>query len=1195
MSTLFQTNETLQANRQQKMLDILKVSTLNKNGETADNKKSIYSVLPADSKLVRSEVNDTNFSINTDLQTSIRSSLNANSEVDATTTFLNEAYAAQKAGKVVDQNYLSALEKNILTATGGEQYYSKETGKLENTPDISGMDFAQKNALSNEQKSAIANYEYIREGSFNQRIKAEALNHSVEEYMTAEQLEMYNGALSQVGTGTIDQDGLDRIKTDFYVDSLKENGQFDAFKESFNTSFNETGKESLKTQMHIALNDSYSESGWLANTSNEAVGIPTMDTFVVLDSQMNTAGIGIDSTQWMGYGTIGSAALGYDYSIVKKYGELLSNGQSLIEVSTTDQRTAMFGTSFPDVLINEAWQGALRNDTSNWNTIARILDGWVDNLTLAPESGEVPTIHINSDVNSKFTQANVQAFGDPLVMDLDGDGIETVASDGSVLFDHNADGVKTGTGWAASDDGLLVRDLDGSGTIDNGQELFGDNTIKADGTKAIDGFDALSDLDSNADGIFNSQDTAFEEVKVWQDKNQDGISQADELMSLSEAGIADINLNTNTVNQNVAGGVLRKEATVTNVDGTTTKVGAMDFAENKFHSEFTDNLEIPEELQGSVNVAGQGALRSLNEAASQSPELKELLTNLYSGEVAITDAAINEVLLEWAKTSSNNNNFTTSLELLDGITLDDGTQINVGVSDRVRTIIEKTAVLEAINGERLLDYQINDHGSYYNIYVETGSEISNFSSGNATVSKGGTVALNDWDYHRLVDNGRTTLINDAYASAFNSIKEAINTSLIAKEIQPMLLENISFELDANGEVALNFDGINEMLVNNIKADPAGGINFLSKVIEAKDVTLLNNGWDSQAFLEGNVANVLSEIIGSEVSFAVTNNGNFTINGKSFDLNSLAGTSGADFILGTSDNDIINAGTGDDEIYGKLGDDVINTGDGNDTVYAGEGNDRVTVGINNGYNSIYGESGDDVLNATGSWSRNTLDGGEGNDTIRGGYQNDVLRGGSGDDVISTGERSSDYVEGGLGNDTLISDYGSKDVVYKYNLGDGFDTIKRGSTKFYSSWGNIHQDYFKQKVVFGEGISSSDVSFSKEGNDLLLQIGADATQGMRVEGFYSGDGKYKSKVSRFEFADGTVLSESNIGTVVTGSTNEADVLSGGSSHDYIESLSGDDVINTGDGNDTVYAGEGNDRVTVGINNGYNSIYGESGDDV
>ncbi|HEZ1705990.1 TPA: iron-regulated protein FrpC, partial [Neisseria meningitidis] len=65
---------------------------------------------------------------------------------------------------------------------------------------------------------------------------------------------------------------------------------------------------------------------------------------------------------------------------------------------------------------------------------------------------------------------------DPLALDLDGDGIETVATKGfsGSLFDHNRDGIRTATGWVAADDGLLVRDLNGNGIIDNGAELFGD-------------------------------------------------------------------------------------------------------------------------------------------------------------------------------------------------------------------------------------------------------------------------------------------------------------------------------------------------------------------------------------------------------------------------------------------------------------------------------------------------------------------------------------------------------------------------------------------------------------------------------------------------------------------------------------------------------------------------------------------------
>ena len=46
-----------------------------------------------------------------------------------------------------------------------------------------------------------------------------------------------------------------------------------------------------------------------------------------------------------------------------------------------------------------------------------------------------------------------------------------------ILFDHNADGVKTGTGWLNGDDAWLVLDRDGNGTIDSGRELFGVETL----------------------------------------------------------------------------------------------------------------------------------------------------------------------------------------------------------------------------------------------------------------------------------------------------------------------------------------------------------------------------------------------------------------------------------------------------------------------------------------------------------------------------------------------------------------------------------------------------------------------------------------------------------------------------------------------------------------------------------------------
>ncbi|WP_232507429.1 hypothetical protein [Neisseria weixii] len=88
---------------------------------------------------------------------------------------------------------------------------------------------------------------------------------------------------------------------------------------------------------------------------------------------------------------------------------------------------------------------------------------------------------------------------DPLVLDLDGDGIETIGTQGyaGALFDHDKDGIRTSTGWAAADDGLLVIDRNSDGLINNGGELFGDSTVLKDGSNAAHGYAALAESDTN--------------------------------------------------------------------------------------------------------------------------------------------------------------------------------------------------------------------------------------------------------------------------------------------------------------------------------------------------------------------------------------------------------------------------------------------------------------------------------------------------------------------------------------------------------------------------------------------------------------------------------------------------------------------------------------------------------------------------
>lgn len=130
----------------------------------------------------------------------------------------------------------------------------------------------------------------------------------------------------------------------------------------------------------------------------------------------------------------------------------------------------------------------------------------------------------------------------PLIVDLDGDGVETSGKENGIYFDHDGNGFAEKSGWVGKDDGLLVRDINGNGQIDDGTELFGNNSVLSSGKKAENGFEALKDLDSNHDGVFDNKDAAWNEVKVWKDSNQNGLVEDGELITLEQANVSGINL-----------------------------------------------------------------------------------------------------------------------------------------------------------------------------------------------------------------------------------------------------------------------------------------------------------------------------------------------------------------------------------------------------------------------------------------------------------------------------------------------------------------------------------------------------------------------------------------------------------------------------------------------------------------------------
>ena len=248
-------------------------------------------------------------------------------------------------------------------------------------------------------------------------------------------------------------------------------------------------------------------------------------------------------------------------------------------------------------------------------------------IALAPAMGELAAYLVHDyRTNGWWNQAKnwTPPRIDPLALDLDGDGIETRGADGKVVFDHNGDGVKTGTGWLRPDDGWLVLDRNSNGTIDNGGELFGVDTVKADGTKATDGFDALSDLDSNNDNVFDAKDTRFADVRVWRDLNQDGVSQSNELSTLAANNIRSINLNKTSATTNLGNGNTQTAtATFTRTDDTTGTAANLGLVSNTFYRQFTNRVTLTDNAKKLPEVSGSGRVRNLREAMSRYSTLNE--------------------------------------------------------------------------------------------------------------------------------------------------------------------------------------------------------------------------------------------------------------------------------------------------------------------------------------------------------------------------------------------------------------------------------------------------------------------------------------------------------------------------------------------------------------------------------------------
>ena len=181
--------------------------------------------------------------------------------------------------------------------------------------------------------------------------------------------------------------------------------------------------------------------------------------------------------------------------------------------------------------------------------------GSTANISISEFRAQIDLIRI--DIAQAFQQ-------DPLILDLDGNGIDITSLQDGQQFDIDGDGTIDQTAWIRGNDALLALDRNKDGKINNGTELFGDQN------GAADGFGELAKFDDNQDGKIDANDTVFSALILLRANGEQA--------TLMDEGITSISLSMITpIDQRLIGGDLVATSHFTRDDGSIATVGEVLF------------------------------------------------------------------------------------------------------------------------------------------------------------------------------------------------------------------------------------------------------------------------------------------------------------------------------------------------------------------------------------------------------------------------------------------------------------------------------------------------------------------------------------------------------------------------------------------------------------------------------------------
>ncbi len=188
----------------------------------------------------------------------------------------------------------------------------------------------------------------------------------------------------------------------------------------------------------------------------------------------------------------------------------------------------------------------------------------------------------------------------PIVMDLNGNGIELIRPEDSNMFaDINGDGWRERIGWAADEDGVLTFDANRDGRITESAEV----SFVGYKEGARTDLDGLAAFDTNGDGKLDTGDAAWSQFGVLRDANGNGRQDEGELVSLDQLGITGVGLQRQGSPRLDHGNVVFGTTDVMYADGRTGEAGDVMFA--------GENVPLPQAAVDALAASQTGGAAAL--------------------------------------------------------------------------------------------------------------------------------------------------------------------------------------------------------------------------------------------------------------------------------------------------------------------------------------------------------------------------------------------------------------------------------------------------------------------------------------------------------------------------------------------------------------------------------------------------------